>query len=204
MRGFPSTFLVICVFMTSWAEGVSKLIAENLKALRKRADLSAAEVSKRTADMGHPISRSVISDFESGRKKNISVPDFLVLAYALDALPLELLYGSQRDRVAVLPDLTVAIDEAWHSFNHWNFSTRQPVELMEQRREARSRISRLMGEIERDGPNEEKKQDLQVEIDKLKKINEELGRNREDGLRQIEGLSYLKELMPRGEENGQG
>jgi transcriptional regulator with XRE-family HTH domain len=60
---------------------------------RKALDLTASELSRRTADLGYPVSRVAIAKIESNlRAGKIDVAEVLVLAAALDIPPVLLLF----------------------------------------------------------------------------------------------------------------
>ncbi len=86
----------------SWAEDTTERIAAAVKALRGKR--SAQWLADRTAELGHPISRTAISNLEVGRKRAVDVPELVVLAKALGVPPLLLLYPAlSAGEVEVLP-----------------------------------------------------------------------------------------------------
>ena len=86
----------------SWAEDTTIRIAATVKALRGKR--SAQWLADRTAELGHPISRTAISNLEVGRKRAVDVPELIVLARALGVPPLLLLYPAlAAGEVEVLP-----------------------------------------------------------------------------------------------------
>jgi len=94
----------VCVDMTqrSWAEDTTERIAAAVKALRGKR--SAQWLADRTEELGHPISRTAISNLEVGRKRAVDVPELVVLAKALGVPPLLLLYPEMSaGKVDVLP-----------------------------------------------------------------------------------------------------
>jgi len=94
----------VCVDMTqtTWAEDTTRRIAASIKALRGRR--STQWLADRTAELGHPISRTAISNLEVGRKRAVDVPELAVLARALGVPPLLLLYPAiSAGEVEVLP-----------------------------------------------------------------------------------------------------
>jgi len=85
-----------------WAEDTTHRIAAAVKALRGKR--SAQWLADRTAELGHPISRTAISNLEIGRKHAVDVPELIVLARALGVPPLLLLYPDlPAGEVEVLP-----------------------------------------------------------------------------------------------------
>lgn len=88
--------------MTQWAEETHLRIAAAIK--RYRGEMSAQQLSERTAELGYPLSRSQIANYESGRKKNLDIAELLVIAAALNLPPALLLYPDLPDGdVEVLP-----------------------------------------------------------------------------------------------------
>ena len=87
---------------SDWAEDTTDRIATAVKALR--GTRSAQWLADRTAELGHPISRTAISNLEVGRKRSVDVPELVVLARALGVPPLLLLYPKlSAGEVEVLP-----------------------------------------------------------------------------------------------------
>jgi transcriptional regulator with XRE-family HTH domain len=82
---------------------------------RKALKLTASEVSRRTAELGYPISRGAIAKIESNvRSGKIDVAEVLVLARALDIPPALLLFPqfSTDGDAVVLPGLSTTEDDA--------------------------------------------------------------------------------------------
>lgn len=66
--------------------------------------MSAQQLSDACMELGLPIARSVLANFESGRRPTLSVAELLVLAKALGAPPATLLFPPGRSElVEVLP-----------------------------------------------------------------------------------------------------
>jgi len=86
----------------SWAGDTTGRIAGAVRALRGKR--SAQWLADRTAELGHPISRTAISNLEVGRKGSVDVLELIVLARALGVPPLLLLYPAlSAGEVEVLP-----------------------------------------------------------------------------------------------------
>jgi len=118
---------VFCVSMThsSWAEDTTHRIADAVKALRGKR--SAQWLADRTAELGHPISRTAISNLEVKRKHAVDVPELIVLARALGVPPLLLLYPAlSAGEVEVLPGHRTS---SW-SAGQW-FAGRAPYTAMD-------------------------------------------------------------------------
>lgn len=81
--------------------------------------LSAQQLSDRCAEVGMPIARSVLANFESGRRPTLSVAELLVLAEALKVQPTSLVFPvGYEPTVEVLPGLqydTFQAAEWWGS-----------------------------------------------------------------------------------------
>lgn len=86
----------------SWADALVKRLADTMKSSRTASGLTAAELSKRTA-VGKPLSRAVISDLETGRKKTLDITELLTIAAALGVPPASLLFPDVTEIVEVLP-----------------------------------------------------------------------------------------------------
>lgn len=92
----------------SWAEAIVARVAGEVRRLRSKehSAISAAKLSDRTHDIGYAISRSVVADLETGRKKSIDLPELLVLAAALGVSPAQLVFPDlPKGSVEVLPGL---------------------------------------------------------------------------------------------------
>src|SRR5690606_27496481 len=74
-------------------------------------------LSDRCRDLGHPIGRSVIANFESGRRPTVSVAELLVFGKALGVPPVALLFPvAFEDTARPLPDRTVSTWQALRWF----------------------------------------------------------------------------------------
>ncbi|MDO3177737.1 helix-turn-helix domain-containing protein [Mycobacteroides abscessus] len=91
--------------MAQWDGRVHQRIADAIK--KARGKRSAQWLADRTGELGHPISRAQIANYESGRKKGLDVVELVVLAAALEIPPLWLLVPSIFGSVEVLPDREV-------------------------------------------------------------------------------------------------
>ncbi|MBY3988802.1 helix-turn-helix transcriptional regulator [Rhodococcus fascians] len=104
----------------SWAEQLVARVAGEVRRLRGKdhSAMSAAKLADRTVDIGFGISRSVVADLETGRKKSIDVPELLVLAAALGVSPAQLLFPDlPKGRVEVLPGLEQESHDALRWFS---------------------------------------------------------------------------------------
>lgn len=74
-----------------WSEQLANRFGKSLRNRREELGLKVQEVSDRTNLLGHPISRTTITDYELGRRKDrIMLGDAVTLSHALsmDLLPI--------------------------------------------------------------------------------------------------------------------
>jgi transcriptional regulator with XRE-family HTH domain len=93
-----------------WAARLAQVVAQQVQRLRAAQRISAQKLAEATADLGHPVPRSVIANLESGRREAVSIAEVLVLARALGVPPLELIFplGQEGGRtIEVLPNTVV-------------------------------------------------------------------------------------------------
>lgn len=89
--------------MTTWSDEMTKRVGEQIKTLRGKLR-SAQWLADRTVELGHPVSRTAISEFETNKRKTISVADLTVLAAALGVPPIALIFPDLPDgKVEALP-----------------------------------------------------------------------------------------------------
>jgi hypothetical protein len=69
---------------------------------RERAGLKWASLSEKTRDLGRPDHRVALSKLERGERE-ISVPELVGIAAALDLPPLALLFPNVLDEVEIFP-----------------------------------------------------------------------------------------------------
>ncbi len=87
-----------------WPSRLTAVIASQVQRLRA-GKMSAQQLSDATAELGHPLARSVIANLESGRRDVVSVAELLVLARALGVPPVLLIFPlGHEPLVEVLPD----------------------------------------------------------------------------------------------------
>lgn len=99
----PHKYLIICVVMSQWDADLHARIAAAIKKHRG-AGRSAQWLADKTAELGYPISRAQIANYESGRKKNLDIAELLILAAALDVPPMVLLYPDlPAGQVEIIP-----------------------------------------------------------------------------------------------------
>lgn len=84
--------------MSDWANELVEVFAESMRKRRTELALSAQKLEDRTASIGHKVTKAVISDLETGRRKRLYLPDALVIAEALNTSLATLLYPGMPDR----------------------------------------------------------------------------------------------------------
>ncbi|WP_405599567.1 helix-turn-helix domain-containing protein [Streptomyces sp. NBC_01410] len=87
-------------------------LRKRVKELRGRAGLTGADLADRLARLGVNWNRSIVANFEAGRRPNVSVVEWLALAQALDVAPLHLLVSpdaTDADLYQVTPTRTAAV-----------------------------------------------------------------------------------------------
>lgn len=98
--------------MSQWDTALHTRIAAAIKAQRKGS--SAQQLADRTAELGYPISRAQIANYESRRKQGLDVAELLIIAAALDVPPLSLLYPDLPDgEVEAIPDWPMSSFDAY-------------------------------------------------------------------------------------------
>lgn len=89
---------------TPWPARLVEVVAEEVRRHRLARGMSTQQLSDACAELGLPIARSVLANFETKRRPTISVPEVHVLAAALEVPPILLLFPlGHRDRVESLP-----------------------------------------------------------------------------------------------------
>lgn len=98
-----------------WRRGVYERIASAVR--DARGSRSAQDIADATAVLGCPITRSQISNFETGRRQSFDVTELLILAAALGVPPAVLIYPDlPAGHVETLPGVTMLSIEAYHWF----------------------------------------------------------------------------------------
>lgn len=88
----------------AWPKRLTTVIAGQVQRIRGERRMSAQQLADATAELGHPVARSVIANLESGRRDTVSIAELLVLARALEVPPLLLVFPVGRERMTeVLP-----------------------------------------------------------------------------------------------------
>lgn len=97
---------------TEWSGAMTARIATAIRDLR--GDMSAQRVSDKTAELGSRVTRAVIADLETGRRKFLPVHELIMIAAALGVTPATMLtWGDLPDGdVELFPGRTVSGFEA--------------------------------------------------------------------------------------------
>lgn len=98
----------------TWEQDTIDRVGRQLAKSRKARKLSAQALADLTAELGYPIGRATISEYENGRRKSMTVCELLILAAALNIPPVYLLYGDQLadGEVEVVPGRKKPADHA--------------------------------------------------------------------------------------------
>lgn len=86
------------------------VIRARVKELRGRSGMTAADLAERLADLGVNWNRSIVANFEGGRRPTVSVVEWLALAQVLNVAPVHLLVPT--DAPAGTPYLVTPTREA--------------------------------------------------------------------------------------------
>lgn len=118
MSGFPQYHAIVFVMTKSeeWAAAQAARVGATVQRLRDGR--SGQWLSNETATAGHRISRTSISELESGKRKSVTTAELCVLAWALRVPPIRLLYPDLPDGpVEIVPGKEVPSIEAatWFS-----------------------------------------------------------------------------------------
>lgn len=87
-----------------WPIELTRRIGTAISDARKaQNNMSVVKLAARTTELGYPIHRVAISKLESGERA-ITVPELVILAAALNTVPLALLLpGSADEKIEILP-----------------------------------------------------------------------------------------------------
>ena len=101
---------------TDWPGRIAATIASQVRQYRRERKVSGQHLACMTAELGMEIPRSVLANFESGRRETVTVAETLILAYALDVTPAMLLIPSGE--VEMLPGVMWSSEKALHWLSH--------------------------------------------------------------------------------------
>ncbi len=89
------------------------VVRARVKELRGRKGWSGAELGAQLSEIGVPWNRSVVANFESGRRPSVSVQEVMALAYVLDVAPVNLLVPLDARDYRITPDRVVSSTDVW-------------------------------------------------------------------------------------------
>lgn len=94
------------------AVGPVQAVATRVSELRKRKDLTAAEVGRRMTALGLKWDRFTVANLENGKRQSVSLTEWLALARVLDVSPLHLLVPLEEVEFNVTPEESVPASRA--------------------------------------------------------------------------------------------
>ncbi len=90
-----------------WPERLASVVAQELRRYREQRGMSAQQLADACTQAGMPIQRSVIANFENGRRASVGVAELLVFAHVLDIPPVSLICpAGYEPEMEVLPGLS--------------------------------------------------------------------------------------------------
>ncbi|MFJ2186409.1 helix-turn-helix domain-containing protein [Kitasatospora sp. NPDC087861] len=108
-----------------WPERITKDVIRAITRRRQDLGLSAQDVADETGDLGYEVPRNVIANWESGRRKTITIPELIVVAEALDIAPVELLFSPALGGwVDYLPEMP---SDRWSALTHFTGEARHSL-----------------------------------------------------------------------------
>ncbi|GAB2327888.1 helix-turn-helix domain-containing protein [Streptomyces variabilis] len=125
-----------------WPARVSQVIAREVRRHRTARGMSAQTLADACARLGHTgLQRTVISNIENGRRRDVSVADVLVLAAALEVAPAALVFpAGYAAEVEYLPGQTADPLEAADWFTGSGAEEDSALALARRHRELERRI----------------------------------------------------------------
>lgn len=96
----------------NWDEQQAYRVAQEVRRLRGKR--TAQWLADRTKELGHPLTRAVVSDLEVGRRRYVTVSELIVLALALNTFPIALLYPEPYlEEIQALPSTETKFTKIW-------------------------------------------------------------------------------------------
>lgn len=90
------------------AKRIHRVIAEQVKEQRNKRGISAARLAEKLNEIGIPWDRSIVANFESGRRASVSVEELVALGYVLAVPPALLMFPlGTEDEVRLVQDVEV-------------------------------------------------------------------------------------------------
>lgn len=87
-----------------WSARYTKVVAAEVRRYREECGLSAQQFADACTEAGLPMKRSIIANFENGRRATVSIDELLVFAKVLKVPPIYLMLPVGRaDETEVLP-----------------------------------------------------------------------------------------------------
>lgn len=83
--------------MSAWSDHTIDQFVKSMKERRTHLAKSLQDIAETTELLGHPINRSTLSNYETGRSRKIALPDALIIAAALDTSLALMLYPNMPD-----------------------------------------------------------------------------------------------------------
>ncbi|MER7362658.1 helix-turn-helix domain-containing protein [Nonomuraea wenchangensis] len=100
-----------------WAGDLARMIAGEVRRHRQRRGLSAQQLADACEEAGYPIARSVLANFENGRRPTVSVAEVVVLARVLRVPPILLLFPlGQAEMIEIVPGVHATVWDAFDWF----------------------------------------------------------------------------------------
>lgn len=93
-----------------WSRRIAATVGAQVKRLREQRDsrMSAKQLSDVCEQLGYRVEQQVIANMENGRRTSVTIPEVMVLAQALGASPVELIFPLHRmEAIEVLPGRSV-------------------------------------------------------------------------------------------------
>lgn len=170
---------------TEWPARVSQTIAREVRRHRTARKMSAQQLADECARLGHPaLQRTVISNIENGRRRDISVVDVLVLAAALEVAPAALMFpAGYAAEVEYLPGKTAAPLEAADWFSGQAAAEDSALALIRRHRDLERRIRGVYRRIWEQGIAEQR---YGAELEDAEaEAGREMARELDDQLREL-------------------
>jgi len=93
-----------------WQARTARRVARQVKHYREKRGMSAQQLADACTALGLPLKRSVVANFESGRRATVSVPELMVLATVLEVPPLMLIFPVGIDAKTEVPG---GLEQTW-------------------------------------------------------------------------------------------
>ncbi|MGW1044364.1 helix-turn-helix domain-containing protein [Streptomyces sp. NPDC002547] len=196
----------------AWAAKVARTVAGEVRRYRGLRGISAQQLADRCAELGVPIARSVLANFESGRRPTLSVAELLILAEALDVPPTSLVFPvGYAPAVEVLPGVgcdTYRAAQWWAGIGGWVGVSESPghIELVgfalydEHATCVRdiegSRLSARRRLEEAARLDKERDNELRAALFELSEADDERARQGEEALHEIRAEIRRRDMVP--------